>query len=87
MNTEMTPEAPTALQRLLRLSLISQIAIGLVLGMILAMVAPEATKAVAILGDLFIAGLKSVVPVLVFVLMMASIASQSMASPPTSAPS
>ena len=81
MTTETTPEAPTALQRLLRMSLIAQIAIGLVLGIILAMVAPEATKAVAILGDLFIAGLKSVAPILVFVLVMASIASHEHGQP------
>ncbi|MBS0542412.1 MAG: serine/threonine transporter SstT, partial [Proteobacteria bacterium] len=65
----------TMVQRLMRMSLISQIAIGLVLGIVLALVAPEATKAVALLGDLFIAGLKSVAPVLVFVLVMAAIAS------------
>ena len=81
MTTETTIEAPTALQRLMRLSLISQIAIGLVLGIILAMVAPEATKAVAILGDLFIAGLKSVAPILIFVLVMASIASHEHGQP------
>lgn len=72
---------PTALQRLLRLSLISQITIGLVLGIALALFAPEATKAVAILGDLFIAGLKSVAPVLVFVLVLAAIASHQHGQP------
>jgi len=71
----MTSANHTAFQRLMRMSLISQIAIGLVLGVILALVAPEATKAVALLGDLFIAGLKSVAPVLVFVLVTAAIAS------------
>lgn len=70
----MTTAAPTALQRMMRLSLISQIAIGLVLGIALALIAPEATKSVAMLGDLFIAGLKSVAPVLVFVLVAAAIA-------------
>ena len=77
----MTTTNPTALQRLLRLSLIAQIAIGLVLGIALALFAPEATKAVAILGDLFIAGLKSVAPVLVFVLVMAAIASHEHGQP------
>jgi serine/threonine transporter len=70
----MTTTNPTALQRLLRRSLISQIAIGLVLGIALALFAPEATPSVAMLGDLFIAALKAVAPVLVFVLVTASIA-------------
>jgi serine/threonine transporter len=69
----MTTTNPTALQRLLRRSLISQIAIGLVLGIALALFAPEATPSVAMLGDLFIAALKAVAPVLVFVLVTASI--------------
>lgn len=77
----MTTAAPTAFQRLMRLSLISQIAIGLVLGIVLALVAPEATKSVAMLGDLFIAGLKSVAPVLVFVLVTAAIASHEHGQP------
>jgi len=77
----MTTAELTLFQRLRRLSLISQIAIGLVLGIVLALVAPEATKAVALLGDLFIAGLKSVAPVLVFVLVMAAIASHEHGQP------
>lgn len=56
-------------------SLVLQIFIGLVLGVVLALLAPEAARAVAMLGDLFIAALKAVAPVLVFVLVMASIAS------------
>lgn len=70
----MTTGTHTGLRRILHLSLITQIAIGLVLGIILALVAPQATAAVAILGDLFIAGLKAVAPILVFVLVMAAIA-------------
>lgn len=73
MTTTVTT-APTTLQRVMRLSLISQIAIGLVLGIALALVAPDATPSVAMLGDLFIAALKAVAPVLVFVLVAASIA-------------
>lgn len=77
----MTTAAPTALQRLLRLSLISQISIGLVLGVALALIAPEATSSVALFGDLFIAALKSVAPVLVFVLVTAAIASHEHGQP------
>ena len=79
--TEMTTAVPTVFQRLLRLSLISQIAIGLVLGIILAMVAPEATKAVALFGHLFIAALKAVAPILVFVLVAAAIAGHEKGQP------
>lgn len=70
----MTTANPTALQRVMRMSLISQIAIGLVLGIALALIAPGATKSVALLGDLFIAALKAVAPILVFVLVAAAIA-------------
>ena len=70
----MTTATPTALQRVMRMSLISQLAIGLVLGIALALIAPGATKSVALLGDLFIAALKAVAPILVFVLVAAAIA-------------
>ena len=81
MTTETTPEAPTALQRLMRLSLITQIAIGLVLGIALALIAPEATKSVALFGHLFIAALKAVAPILVFVLVVAAIAGHQKGQP------
>ena len=77
----MTTTPPTTLQRLMRLSLITQIAIGLVLGIALALFAPAATKSVAMLGDLFIAALKAVAPVLVFVLVAASIANHKHGQP------
>ncbi|MCC4114050.1 serine/threonine transporter SstT [Aromatoleum toluclasticum] len=77
----MTSASPTFFQRMTRMSLIAQIAIGLVLGIALAMVAPGATKSVALLGDIFIAALKSVAPVLVFVLVTAAIASHKHGQP------
>ena len=77
----MTTANPTALQRLMRMSLISQIAIGLVLGIALALIAPSATKSVALLGDLFIAALKAVAPILVFVLVTAAIANHKKGQP------
>ena len=40
----MTTATPTALQRVMRLSLISQIAIGLALGVAFALIAPGATR-------------------------------------------
>lgn len=77
----MTSASPTFFQRMTRMSLIAQIAIGLVLGIALAMLSPEATKSVALLGDIFIAALKSVAPVLVFVLVTAAIASHKHGQP------
>jgi serine/threonine transporter len=77
----MTTATPTAFQRLMRMSLISQIAIGLVLGIALALIAPGATKSVALLGDLFIAALKAVAPILVFVLVAAAIANHKHGQP------
>lgn len=77
----MKTAAPTALQRLMRLSLIAQITIGLILGIALALFAPGATQSVALLGDLFIAALKAVAPVLVFVLVAAAIANHKHGQP------
>ncbi|GAA5086155.1 serine/threonine transporter SstT [Paenalcaligenes hermetiae] len=55
-------------------SLVSQIALGLVAGVVFAFFLPEAAKSVALLGDLFVKALKSVAPVLVFILVLSSIA-------------
>ena len=55
-------------------SLVKQIVIALVLGILLALVAPGAAKSVGILGGLFVSALKAVAPVLVFVLVAAAIA-------------
>ena len=51
-------------------ALIKLIAVGLVVGIIIAVTAPAAVPAVAILGDLFVRALKGVAPILVFVLVM-----------------
>lgn len=55
-------------------SLVKQILIGLVAGILLAWLAPEAAKMMSLLGTLFISALKAVAPILVWVLVMASIA-------------
>lgn len=68
------PAAPTLLGRLARLGLVPQILIGLVAGIALAILAPSAAATVGFLGDMFVAALKAVAPVLVLVLVMASIA-------------
>ncbi len=57
-----------------RISLVAQIVIGLVAGFLLAWLFPEAARSVSLLGDLFVAALKAVAPVLVFVLVTASLA-------------
>ncbi|CDG22894.1 Serine/threonine transporter sstT [Xenorhabdus poinarii G6] len=55
-------------------SLVKQILFGLILGILLAWLAPSAAKSVGILGTLFIGALKAAAPVLVWVLVMSSIA-------------
>nr|WP_298892497.1 serine/threonine transporter SstT [uncultured Acinetobacter sp.] len=59
---------------LARLSLVSRILIAIVLGGLVAYLFPESASYVSILGDLFIKALKSVAPILVFILVLASIA-------------
>ncbi|MER0125095.1 serine/threonine transporter SstT [Franconibacter daqui] len=62
------------LQRLARGSLVKQILVGLVLGILLAWLSKPAAVAVGLLGTLFVGALKAVAPVLVLMLVMASIA-------------
>ena len=56
-----------------RLSLVQQIIIGLVIGIILALTVPDKVSGIVILGDLFVNALKGVAPVLVFFLVMSAI--------------
>lgn len=56
-----------------KLSLIIRILVGLVLGTVLGIVVPKAT-AIGILGDVFVGALKAIAPVLVFILVMSSLA-------------
>lgn len=57
-----------------QLSLVKQIIIGLIVGIVLALTIPEAAKPVVILGSLFVGALKAVAPVLVLFLVMSAIA-------------
>ncbi|QXI45203.1 serine/threonine transporter SstT [Pseudomonas wayambapalatensis] len=57
-----------------RTSLVTQIIIGLVAGIALALVAPSLALDLAFLGKVFVSALKAVAPILVFVLVIASIA-------------
>lgn len=53
---------------------ILQIIIGMVVGILLALVVPSSNNFITLLGDLFVSGLKAIAPLLVFVLVSASIA-------------
>ena len=55
-------------------SLVVQIFMGLVVGIALAMLWPEVARATILFGTLFVGALKAVAPLLVFVLVMSSIA-------------
>lgn len=55
-------------------SLVKQILLGLILGILLAWLAPSVAKSVELLGNLFVGALKAVAPVLVWILVMSSIA-------------
>lgn len=57
-----------------RPSLVTQIVIGLLAGVALALLSPRAGAAVGLLGEMFISALKAVAPVLVLVLVAASVA-------------
>lgn len=64
-------------------SLVKQIVIALVLGILLALVAPGAAGSVGILGGLFVSALKAVAPILVFVLVQLPLQTISRARPHT----
>ncbi|MDD1783690.1 serine/threonine transporter SstT [Enterovibrio sp. ZSDZ35] len=57
-------------------SLVVQILVGIIAGVALASVSPDSAKAIGFLGNLFVNALKAVAPILVFVLVAASIANQ-----------
>ncbi|MBM7693786.1 serine/threonine transporter [Peribacillus deserti] len=57
-----------------QVSLVKQIIVGLIIGIILAVAIPEIAKPVVILGSLFVGALKAIAPVLVLFLVMSAIA-------------
>ena len=69
-----TQHSTGLLHRLVHGSLVKQILIGLVLGILLAWISKPAALAAGLLGTLFVGALKAVAPVLVLMLVMASIA-------------
>lgn len=70
----MTAAALSPLQKLKRTSLVTQIVIGLIAGILLALLLPEVARSTTFIGKVFVSALKAVAPILVFVLVMASIA-------------
>lgn len=70
----MQPQSsPSLTQRLLHASLVKQILVGLLAGILLAWLSPAAAASVGLLGSLFVGALKAVAPLLVLVLVTASI--------------
>ena len=70
----MTAASNPVMNLLNRTSLVMQILIGLIAGIALALLLPAAALQLAFVGKLFVSALKAVAPILVFVLVMASIA-------------
>ncbi|KGF30101.1 serine/threonine transporter SstT [Oligella urethralis] len=60
----------------LRGSLVKQVVIGLILGAIIGVALPALALKMSLLGTLFVGALKSVAPILVFILVMSALASQ-----------
>ncbi len=56
-----------------KISLVKQIIIGLVVGILLALTFPDQLSGIGILGELFVGALKAVAPILVFFLVMSAI--------------
>ncbi|MDR7121176.1 serine/threonine transporter SstT [Rheinheimera soli] len=72
----MTSEASRPWQKLLQLGLVPQIIIGILLGVLVAVVSPELAKSLSLLGTLFVNALKAIAPLLVFVLVASAIANK-----------
>ncbi|OLQ93272.1 serine/threonine transporter SstT [Vibrio panuliri] len=64
------------LARLARGNLVLQILAGIILGVAFSIIAPQQAESVGMLGQLFVGALKAVAPILVFILVAASIANQ-----------
>ncbi|MDO4588246.1 MAG: serine/threonine transporter SstT [Fusobacterium sp.] len=57
----------------IKISLIKRIILGLIIGIVLVVVAPEKASGITILGELFVGALKSIAPLLVFVLVIGAV--------------
>ena len=72
----MTSTVSRPWQKLLQLGLVPQIIIGILLGVLVAVVSPELAKKLSLLGTLFVKALKAIAPLLVFVLVASAIANK-----------
>lgn len=61
-------------------NLVFRIAVGLVLGVILAITFPDVAKNVGVLGQFFVRSLRSIAPILVFILVISAIANKKIGS-------
>ncbi len=68
--------SPSLYARWTNISLVLRILIGIILGTAVALVSPEIGKTAHIFGQLFVNALKAVAPILIFVLVISSIANQ-----------
>jgi len=68
------------LTKVISTNLVSQIIVAIILGTVLAVVAPEIASSFAMLGGLFVSALKAVAPILILVLVASSIANQKVES-------
>lgn len=69
-------QKPSLFARLADGSLVLQILVGIIAGIVLATVSKSGAESVAFLGQLFVGALKAIAPILVFILVAASIANQ-----------
>lgn len=70
-------QSQSFLSRLMATSLVLQIIAGLLVGVTIALLMPQWAEGLAILGELFVQGLKAVAPVLVLILVMSAMANHS----------
>ncbi len=66
----------SVMNRILSGSLVLQIAVGIVVGVVLSLAWPDGAASAMLLGDLFVSALKAVAPVLVLVLVASAIANR-----------
>ena len=76
MTLDNTTQTPSFITKLKSINIVNQIIIAIIFGVILAVVSPKLAMSFSILGDLFVNALKAVAPILVLVLVAASIANQ-----------
>ena len=76
----MNQTQPLLLRLVNSVSLVTQILIGIIAGVVVAMLSPDVAESVGLLGSLFVSALKAVAPILVFVLVLSSIANHKQGS-------